>query len=284
MRIIKLTLDIGDMSRLIKSIVFAVGLLVMVSGLCYGGSKDGRIHGDLIDDYSKSPISFQRRPWSEWFITHCLNHGVNLVDPETGVSLLHIAAYENRALDVERLIEGGADVDLQYMDGSTALADAAYEGHADVVDLLIRKGADVNRLKPDFNGLVGASPLLYAIAGYYNAQRPILNGSSKSFVGKPGHIKIVKALITAGADVNLADSNGVTPLFAVALHGYSPIVKILLKNGADYHATIDMAFGRTGPFSLEDVATMRGAHNLARIFRDMQGFVDVGGKAGDIAD
>jgi ankyrin repeat protein len=43
-----------------------------------------------------------------------------------------------------------------------------------------------------------------------------------------GSEDVVKVLLNAGADVNIADNTGVTPLFAAALLGKTSIVQILM--------------------------------------------------------
>lgn len=48
-----------------------------------------------------------------------------------------------------------------------------------------------------------------------------------------GHEEIAKILIQKGANVNLSDSNGWTPLFVAAASGHSKIVQLLIKSGAD---------------------------------------------------
>jgi ankyrin repeat protein len=44
---------------------------------------------------------------------------------------------------------------------------------------------------------------------------------------------MIKTLIELGADPNLSDANGMTPLVAAAMRDHVPSVKVLLENGAD---------------------------------------------------
>jgi ankyrin repeat protein len=62
-----------------------------------------------------------------------------------------------------------------------------------------------------------------------------------------GHLNVVKALVTAGANVNALDSHNIGPLLCASSNGHLEIVKILLKEGADVNAAD--AFGQT-PLSL----------------------------------
>ena len=50
---------------------------------------------------------------------------------------------------------------------------------------------------------------------------------------KKGNEDIVKTLIKSGANVNLSDNEGWTPLIAAAYKGHTSIVKLLLASGAN---------------------------------------------------
>lgn len=126
---------------------------------------------------------------------------------------LTIAAVANDTELVKILLAGGAsarNVTSRY-DG-TALIAAAHLGHTDVVKLLIAAGAPLNHV----NNL-GWTALLEAI----------VLGS-----GGADHIATVRALVEAGADVNLPDRQGVTPLQHARRRGYSEIARILERVGA----------------------------------------------------
>jgi hypothetical protein len=50
--------------------------------------------------------------------------------------------------------------------------------------------------------------------------------------GDPAHTEVVRLLVDAGADVNLADGQGVTPLTHAEESGYAEMAKILRAAGA----------------------------------------------------
>jgi ankyrin repeat protein len=94
----------------------------------------------------------------------------------------------------------------------TALIAAAHLGHVDVVRELIRAGAPLDHV----NNL-----------GWTALIESITLGD-----GGPRHVATLKALIDGGADVNLGDRNGSTPLSLAKRRGYTGMVVILETAGA----------------------------------------------------
>jgi ankyrin repeat protein len=48
-----------------------------------------------------------------------------------------------------------------------------------------------------------------------------------------GHVNVARLLIEAGADIDMAEDNGVTPLCIASHRGRVEIVRVLLDGGAD---------------------------------------------------
>jgi uncharacterized protein len=96
--------------------------------------------------------------------------------------------------------------------GGTALIPASDRGHVDLVRALLRTEIDVDHV----NNL-GWTALLEAV---------ILGE------GRAPHQQIVRALVDAGADVSIADRDGVTPLQHARRRGYAEIVRTLEAAGA----------------------------------------------------
>lgn len=117
-------------------------------------------------------------------------------------------------LDVLKLtIAAGASTKITNRYGGTALIPAAERGHVEVVnELLTHTDVAINHI----NNL-GWTALLEAI---------ILGD------GGPRRTEVVRLLIQAGADVNLADGNGVTPLAHARQRGYKAMIELLQKAGA----------------------------------------------------
>ncbi|HSO02037.1 MAG TPA: ankyrin repeat domain-containing protein [Gaiellaceae bacterium] len=117
-------------------------------------------------------------------------------------------------LDILRLAnEAGADPAITNRFGGIALIPAAERGHVEVVRyLLAESDVDVDHVNK-----LGWTALLEAI---------ILSD------GGPAHREIVALLIEHGADVDLADRDGVTPLAHARARGYAGIAALLEAEGA----------------------------------------------------
>ena len=121
-------------------------------------------------------------------------------------------------------------------DGFTPLGLACYFGKEDVARYLLLKGADPNI--PSQNG--------------YNVY-PINSSVAAN------NADITKILLEAGADVNVAQSSGVTPLHSAAHHGNIELLILLLEAGAD--TTTKTEGGRTAAA----IASANGHHDIAKI-------------------
>jgi uncharacterized protein len=94
----------------------------------------------------------------------------------------------------------------------TALIAAAHLGHVEVVRTLIRAGAPLDHV----NNL-----------GWTALIESIVLGD-----GGPRHTETLRALIEAGANVNLADRNGHTPFALARARGHGAMVMLLQQAGA----------------------------------------------------
>ena len=127
--------------------------------------------------------------------------------------IVTIAAVANDLEMLKILLDGGAsakNITSRY-DG-TALIAAAHLGHAEAIKLLVDAKAPLNHV----NNL-GWTALMEAIV--------LGNGGLN-------HTATVRALVEAGADVDVADKQGATPLQHARRRGYVEIARILENAGA----------------------------------------------------
>jgi ankyrin repeat protein len=110
------------------------------------------------------------------------------------------------------LAGGGKATNVTSPYDGTALIAAAHLGHAEVVRTLIAAKAPLDHV----NNL-GWTALIESI---------VLGDGGKN------HTDTLEALVKAGANLNLADRNGTTPLGLARGRGYKEMVAVLEKAGA----------------------------------------------------
>ena len=125
---------------------------------------------------------------------------------------LFIAAQYGHTDIVEILIKAKANINKTNIDNITPLWKAVYLGHAATAQILINNKAAINKVPA---------------CGFYHNMTPL------HMAAQEGYTEIVKALITAKADVNLLDIYGKSPLHKAAQYGHKAIIKLLLNKGAN---------------------------------------------------
>jgi uncharacterized protein len=137
---------------------------------------------------------------------------VNAKDNISDTPFLYAGA-EGR-LEILRLIlaTGRANLKDTNRYGGNALIPAAHHGHPETVRELLKTRIDIDHVNR-----LGWTALLETI---------ILSD------GGPVHQDILKQLIEAGANVNIADGDGVSPLSHAKQRGYTVMTSLLLAAGA----------------------------------------------------
>ena len=127
--------------------------------------------------------------------------------------IITIAAVANDVPMLKIALEGGGNpkaITSRY-DG-TALIAAAHLGHAEVVRTLIAAKAPLDHVN--------------------NLQWTALIESIVLGDGGSNHTETLRALVDAGANVNIPDGSGATPLKLAKTRGYREMIAILEKSGA----------------------------------------------------
>ena len=206
----------------------------------------------------------------------------NIADADGWTALIYAAETADMETVQALLTTPGISINEKNTDGATALMIAASHGKADIVSALIDRGA-----YPNFADADGWTALMYAaqkddmetMQALLNTPAIIIdkkntNGATALIIAAThGKADVVKALINRGANPNVADNDGRTPLmhaagqddattvqvllsepeididvkthegatalWIAAFNGEADIVKMLLEHGADIHLIVE---------------------------------------------
>jgi len=160
---------------------------------------------------------------------------VNAKNKDRGeCTLLYYAVWDHSKDTIKLLISKGADVNVKDDAGYTPLVYAIWEDDKDMVELLISKGADVNAEDND-----GLTPYYWAAMQGSKDLVELLTakGATPVFAiplaAREGDLTRVKRFIEEGADVNMYYKGAGTPLFAAVLADSDDVAKFLIAKGAD---------------------------------------------------
>jgi ankyrin repeat protein len=183
--------------------------------------------------YGQAPIHVAVQQRHAAMAERLLKAGANVEQTDaSGEPPLLTATRLGDAAMVELLLEEGAGVDMHDLPfGQTALMMAVREEHPSIAQRLLAAGADVNaqslpgeehRWVLPTEVPVGTSQgvginrsglpdrgMRYPITG---AKTPLL------FATRQGNLALTRMLLEAGADIELADANGITPLINAILN------------------------------------------------------------------
>jgi len=171
-----------------------------------------------------------------------LQDGINInATDQFGRTAVLAATYNNQVETVKALIQHGADINIRDNNLENVLLHAGASGYLEIVKLAIVAGADT-KLTNRFGGvaIIPASE-----RGYVEVVRELLNHSDinvnhinnlhwtaliEAIIlgnGDEKHQEIVQLLVDYGANLNIADRDGVTPLQHAKKLGFHKIELIL---------------------------------------------------------
>jgi uncharacterized protein len=210
--------------------------LASLALLCVTGMVLASNDAALIDSASKGDVGSVR---------NLLAQGANVrVRDAAGRTALLAATYDNRVDVARMLIAAGADVNAQDDIKNSAYLLAGARGYLDILKLTIAAGADL----ASTNRFGGTALIPACHYGHVETVRYLLAtkididhvnnlGWTALFEavilgdGGAAHTEIVRLLVRAGAKIQIADRQGVTPLAHARQRGYREIQAILEKAG-----------------------------------------------------
>ncbi|MBT6284019.1 MAG: ankyrin repeat domain-containing protein, partial [Rhodospirillaceae bacterium] len=163
-----------------------------------------------------------------------------------GRTPLMVAAYKSRIDAATALIAAGADLDALENDRYDVVTISSVANDVKMLKLVLESSAKAGQMTSPYDGtaLIAAAHLGHVdvVKALIAAGAPLdhvnnLNWTAliESIVlgdGGSNHVACLTALIEAGADVNIADGNGVSPLQLAERHGFDEMVRLLKAAGA----------------------------------------------------
>lgn len=165
---------------------------------------------------------------------------LNVRDPY-GRTPLHVATYAKQREAIKLLAKAGADLGLLEHDRYDAVTIAAVADDEDTLRLLLALGASAKLTTSRYDGtaLIAAAHLGHdgVVRQLIAAGAPLDHVNNLHWTaaieavvlgdGGPRHQATLRALIEAGANLQLADRHGSTPLMLAKQRGYKEMVKML---------------------------------------------------------
>ncbi|MEM6431586.1 MAG: ankyrin repeat domain-containing protein [Deinococcota bacterium] len=162
----------------------------------------------------------------------------------------YVAAWKNATMaQVNALLISGVDVNARDGEGNTLLLHALRNSNnLRIIRALVEAGADVRvrNNNDEFPLILAASPaddpdiLAYlletdAVSDINSTNMPRGSVLDAAIIGDNSEAK-VEMLLAAGADVNLSDAFGGTPLMTAAFSWKNDVISLLIEAGADVNA------------------------------------------------
>ena len=155
---------------------------------------------------------------------------------------LHMACYGHNPELVRLLINFGADVNSENIQGRAPIHFACSYGTAEVLRIFIENGCDVNHTDKDKK-----TPLMLSCKRGDPALVKALLEKKECELGKvdnyhdnaltyacaEGEKEVIKFLIERGCDIENKNLSGCTPIFEVCLNGHTEILETLIEKGAN---------------------------------------------------
>jgi ankyrin repeat protein len=154
---------------------------------------------------------------------------------------LHDAASKGDLAAIEALLAEGAEINARGEGGETPLIRAILEGHVDVAELLIARGADVmarneRGLTPlhaaTYSGSAEAAWLLLDHGAALEDRANVSGATPLIVAAEENHTAVAELLIARGADLNIPDRDGFTPLTQAWAKKRTEMVHLLKRHGA----------------------------------------------------
>uniref|UniRef100_A0A6P7GGN1 Ankyrin repeat domain-containing protein 17-like n=1 Tax=Diabrotica virgifera virgifera TaxID=50390 RepID=A0A6P7GGN1_DIAVI len=243
---------IGRGGSNINAIRGATGAHIEVEKQSKGqGERIITINGFLLQEHRNvsdyTPLSLAASGGYVNIIKLLLSHGAEInsrTGSKLGISPLMLAAMNGHTAAVKLLLDMGSDINAQIeTNRNTALTLACFQGRHEVVSLLLDRKANV-----EHRAKTGLTPLMEAASGgYVDVGRVLLDkgadvnatpvpssrDTALTIAADKGHVRFVELLLCRGAQVEVKNKKGNSPLWLAANGGHLPVVELLYNVKAD---------------------------------------------------
>ncbi len=198
-----------------------------------------------------------------------LQYGADIkeTDKEGNTSLHTLAEVRSKSVEraMEILIKNGADINTRNRAGCTPLHYAALNDRSDVVKFLVSHGADVNA-----QTRYSSTPLHIAMGDVFGTGTAFIDSDPRYInadtmapyqqILDSNDAEIAEILLQHGADMNVIDRQGNTPIFWAVIYERYTGLKILLDHGADIYVKNNKGL------TIADVAKSRRIKDLIKYY------------------
>jgi uncharacterized protein len=203
-----------------------------------------------------------------------------------GATALSLAAEQGNARIIHALLKAGANANAANAEGQTALMVVARTGNIEAAQLLLKAGADVNAVEhwggqtalmwaasqqqPQMLRLLlkaGARPDMLSVVHNWDRkvtaeprEKSMDRGgfAALHYAAREGCVACISVLVKGGADINILDGQGTTPLVIALMNLRFDTGKALIESGADIQ--LWDFYGQTPLYAAVDTNTVpRGA-------------------------
>ena len=211
-------------------------------------ARNANLEHRNLSDYT--PLSLAASAGHVTIIRLLLDHGADINSrsgSKLGISPLMLASMNGHVQAVQTLLDRGSDVNAQIeTNRNTALTLACFQGKHEVVTLLLDRKANL-----EHRAKTGLTPLMEAASGgHYEVGRLLLDHdadvnappvpSSKdtalTIAADKGHARFVELLVSRGADIEVKNKKGNSPLWLACHGGHIEVIKIMVDNSVDVNS------------------------------------------------
>jgi ankyrin repeat protein len=213
------------------AIVAVPGIVLLGSRSHVGGAEDADVNARRPD--GSTPLQWAVYDNDVAEVRRLIEAGADVsLANHYGATPLGLAAEVANTQILKLLLDAGANVDSPNADGMTALMAVARTGNVEAAKLLIDRGATVDARE----GFGGQSALMWAAARRHPPMIDLLAAHGADINARSAHRDYQRHITAEGRPKSL-DSGGFTPLLYAARENCMACVDVLLDRGAD----IDLA-------------------------------------------